>query len=274
MCRTCLCSVPAHFRKMRGTTRRARSRHSPSGQPRPSAINISRIRGSWSMRKLKTSATRLGSALAAATTLIAPLPLQGGLSDPQAFAQIERGRYLAVLSDCTSCHTVPGSSQPFARGRAIETPFGNILAPNITPDRETGIGAWSDDDFDAAVRKGVRPNGARLYPAMPYNAFTKMSRNDVLAIRAYLNTVAPVRNAVVADALPFPFSVRAVMGVWDTLYFTAGEYKPDPNKSAEWNRGAYIVTGPAHCPACHTPKTFLVATRRTTTSWARTCKDG
>ena len=209
------------------------------------------------MRKLKTSATRLGSALAAATTLIAPLPLQGGQSDPQAFAQIERGRYLAVLSDCTSCHTVPGSSQPFAGGRAIETPFGNILAPNITPDRETGIGAWSDDDFDAAVRQGVRPNGAKLYPAMPYNAFTKMSRNDVLAIRAYLNTVAPVRNAVVADALPFPFSVRAVMGVWDTLYFTAGEYKPDPNKSAEWNRGAYIVTGPAHCPACHTPKTFL-----------------
>jgi hypothetical protein len=155
------------------------------------------------------------------------------------------------------CHTIPGSGQPFAGGRAIETPFGNILAPNITPDRETGIGAWSDDEFDAAVRKGIRPNGTKLYPAMPYNAFTKMSRNDVLAIRAYLNTVRAVRNAVVADTLPFPFSVRAVMGVWDSLYFTEGEYKPDPKKSAEWNRGAYLVTGPGHCPACHTPKTLL-----------------
>jgi mono/diheme cytochrome c family protein len=188
---------------------------------------------------------------------MAPVFVQAGQSDPQAFAQIEKGRYLAVLSDCASCHSVPGSGQPFAGGRAIETPFGNIRAPNITPDRETGIGAWSDDEFDAAIRKGVRPNGAKLYPAMPYNAFTKMSRNDVLAIRAYLNTVPAVRNAVVADTLPFPFSVRAVMDVWDSLYFTEGEYKPDPNKPAEWNRGAYLVTGPAHCPACHTPKTLL-----------------
>lgn len=209
------------------------------------------------MRKLKTDARWLGAALSAAATLLAPGWVQAGQSDPQAFAQIEKGRYLAVLSDCTSCHTVPGSGRPFAGGRAIETPFGNILAPNITPDRETGIGGWSDDEFDAAVRKGLRRNGAKLYPAMPYNAFTRMSRDDVLAIRAYLNTVPAVRNAVVADTLPFPFSVRAVMGVWDTLYFTEGEYKPDPKRSAEWNRGAYLVTGPGHCPACHTPKTLL-----------------
>src|SRR5215510_3717629 len=109
-----------------------------------------------------------------------------GDPDPQEFSQIERGRYLAVLSDCGSCHTVPGSSQPFAGGRAIETPFGNIVAPNITPDPETGIGSWSDDQFDAAIRGGLRPDGSRLYPAMPYNAFTNMSRDEVLAIRAYL----------------------------------------------------------------------------------------
>src|ERR1700755_227427 len=89
-----------------------------------------------------------------------------GEGDPQEFTQIERGRYLAVASDCVSCHTVPGSNRPFAGGRAIETPFGNIVAPNITPDRDTGIGAWSDDEFDDAVRRGIRPNGARLYAAI------------------------------------------------------------------------------------------------------------
>src|SRR5215468_4248570 len=94
-----------------------------------------------------------------------------GNSDPQEFTQIERGRYLAILSDCTSCHTVPGSNQPFAGGRPIETPFGNIVAPNITPDPETGIGSLSDEQFDAAIRKGLRRDGSRLYPAMPYNAY-------------------------------------------------------------------------------------------------------
>jgi mono/diheme cytochrome c family protein len=182
---------------------------------------------------------------------------KAGDSDPQEFSQIERGRYLAVLSDCTSCHTVPGSNQPFAGGRAIETPFGNIVAPNITPDPETGIGSWSDDAFDAAVRHGLRRNGSRLYPAMPYTAYTKMSRDDVQAIRAYLNTVIPVRNAVVANSLPFPFNIRTSMRVWNALYFTQGDYKPDSKQSAEWNRGAYLVDGPGHCGACHTPKTFL-----------------
>ena len=180
-----------------------------------------------------------------------------GESDPQEFTQIERGRYLAILSDCSSCHTVPGSNQPFAGGRAIETPFGNIVAPNITPDPETGIGSWSDEAFDAAVRSGIRRNGSRLYPAMPYNAYTKMSRSDVLAIRAYLNTVTPVRNAVEANTLPFPFNIRASLRVWNALYFTAGEYRTDPHQSAEWNRGAFLVDGPGHCGACHTPKTFL-----------------
>jgi mono/diheme cytochrome c family protein len=193
----------------------------------------------------------LGIALFVATSATA------GDSDPQEFTQIERGRYLAVLSDCASCHTVPGSNHPFAGGRAIETPFGNILAPNITPDPETGIGSWSDDAFDAAIRKGLRRNGSRLYPAMPYTAYTKMSREDVLAIRAYLNTVIPVSNAVDANALPFPFNIRASMRVWNMLYFSQGDYKPDVKQSAEWNRGAFLVDGPGHCGACHTAKTFL-----------------
>jgi mono/diheme cytochrome c family protein len=177
--------------------------------------------------------------------------------DPQAFGLIQKGRYLTTVADCFACHTVPGVGQPFAGGRAIETPFGAITAPNITPDTDTGIGAWSDEQFDDAVRKGVRPDGSLLYPAMPYPSYTKMSRDDVLAMRAYLNTVEPVRLAVKADTLPFPFNIREAMRAWDALYFTEGEFQPDSRQSAAWNRGAYLVQGPGHCTACHTPKSFL-----------------
>jgi mono/diheme cytochrome c family protein len=200
---------------------------------------------------------RYRGSLAAALLLVGTTASLAGDSDPQEFTQIERGRYLTVLSDCASCHTVLGSNQPFAGGRAIETPFGNIVAPNITPDPETGIGSWSDEQFDAAVRKGIARNGSHLYPAMPYNAYTKMSRDDVLAIRAYLNTLVPVRNAVEANTLPFPFNIRAAMNVWNALYFKEGDYQPNPRQSTEWNRGAFLVEGPGHCGACHTPKTAL-----------------
>jgi mono/diheme cytochrome c family protein len=177
--------------------------------------------------------------------------------DKQEFAQIQHGRYLTIVGDCASCHTVPGTGRAFAGGRAIETPFGAILAPNITPDPETGIGAWTDDEFVNALTKGTGRNGQRLYPAMPYTYYTKVTRDDALAIRAYLNTVAAVRNQVNPNQLPFPFNIRASLIGWDTLFFTPGTFKADPNKSAEWNRGAYIAEGLAHCGACHTPKNFL-----------------
>lgn len=178
-------------------------------------------------------------------------------ADGQDFAQIERGRYLAVAADCAACHTDSTQNKPFAGGRSIQTPFGMVVAANITPDRETGIGSWSDAQFDAALRQGKLPDGKRLYPAMPFVYYTRMSQADVLAIRAYLNTVQPVHNAVSSDQLPFPFNIRAGMRVWDALYFTPGEFKPDASKSAAWNRGAYLVEGPGHCGACHTPKTML-----------------
>ncbi|WP_354218975.1 cytochrome c [Bradyrhizobium sp. JR7.2] len=174
----------------------------------------------------------------------------------QEFTQIERGRYLSILSYCAGCHTVPGG-KPFSGGRPIETPFGNIVSPNLTPDLDTGIGAWSDDQVDVAVRKGIGRTGAHLYPAMPYNAYTRLSRDDVMAIRAYLNSLEAVRSSRNANTLPFPFNIRSAMIVWNALYFTPGEYKPDPTKSGEWNRGKFIVDGPAHCGACHTPKTLL-----------------
>jgi mono/diheme cytochrome c family protein len=177
--------------------------------------------------------------------------------DPQNFGQIERGRYLAIAGDCASCHTAPGSGQPYAGGRPIETPFGVVVGANITPDLETGIGAWSDELFVRALREGKGHNGELLYPAMPYPYYTKLTESDALAIRAYLNTLKPVHNAVVSNKLPFPFDVREGMAAWNALYFKNGEFKPDATKSAEWNRGAYLVEGLGHCGACHTPKTQL-----------------
>ena len=177
-------------------------------------------------------------------------------ADSQNFDLIERGRYLAVLSDCSACHTKPGG-KPFAGGLALQTPFGTLVAPNITPDQETGIGNMTSAEFLAALHDGRGQNGKRLYPAMPYPAYTKMSDDDVLAIRAYLATVAPVSNSVISNQLPFPLNIRLAMVFWNTLNFAPGRYQPDPQKSAEWNRGAYIVEGAAHCGTCHTPKTIL-----------------
>src|SRR5438105_11661174 len=133
----------------------------------------------------------------------------GRTAGSQDFAAVEHGRYLATVADCASCHTATGG-RPYAGGRPIETPFGVLVSPNITPD-ETGIGPWSDDEFDAAVRNGMRRDGKRLYPAMPYAYYTKMSREDVAAIRAYLNTVPAVRNAVEVNQLPFPLNQRLAM---------------------------------------------------------------
>jgi mono/diheme cytochrome c family protein len=198
----------------------------------------------------------------AARVALATIALTAGVGEAtgaglQDFAAVERGRYLAAASDCGSCHTVPGSDHPFSGGRPIETPFGTLVAPNITPDRDTGIGAWSDEEFDTAVRKGIRRDGKRLYPAMPFPHFTRMTQQDVKDIRAYLETVEPVHNPVAVNQLPFPLNQRLVMKVWDKLYFTPGEFMERLDKSKAWNRGAYLVQGPGHCGACHTPKTIL-----------------
>ena len=174
----------------------------------------------------------------------------------QSFDRIERGRYLVMLGDCSACHTAPGGA-PFAGGLALQTPFGKLVASNITPDPDTGIGNMTNGEFLAVLHEGRGHNGKRLYPAMPYPAYTRMTDDDVLAMRAYLATVAPARNRVVSNQLPFPLNIRLAMVFWNALNFTPGRYQPNPQKSAEWNRGAYIVEGAAHCSACHTPKTFL-----------------
>ena len=194
--------------------------------------------------------------LACAVLLAGNAAVRAQNPDKQAFEVIEHGRYMAIAADCTACHTAKGA-QPFAGGGALETPFGTLLAPNITPDVETGIGGWTDDQFVEAVRTGIGHGGTHLYPAMPYTYYTKMTREDVNAIHAFLDTVQPVRNLVQANQLPFPFNQRETMVGWNALYFTPGEFKPDPGKSAEWNRGAYLVEGAEHCGLCHTPKNAM-----------------
>jgi mono/diheme cytochrome c family protein len=200
-------------------------------------------------------ATLLGLATASGAVAAALTPQEGIANDRQSYDEIARGRYLAILGDCSGCHTKPGG-KPYAGGYPITTPFGDLLSPNLTPDKDTGIGNWSDDQFVAAVQQGVAPEG-HLYPAMPYTNFAAMSRQDVLAIRAYLATLEPVHNSVVANQLPFPFRIRASMIGWNALFFHPHAFQPTQGKSAEWNRGAYLVEGPAHCGVCHTTKNFL-----------------
>lgn len=174
---------------------------------------------------------------------------------------IARGKALATAADCASCHTAD-PAKPFAGGKRIDTPFGAIFSPNLTPDRETGLGAWSDDDFYRALRYGVAPDGSRYYPAFPYPNFTKLTREDLLAIRAYLATLAPFRNTRPPPQLYWPLNHRVVMRAWNFLFFRPGILEPDQQKSAEWNRGAYLVKGVAHCGGCHTPKNIAAAEKR------------
>ncbi|HUL42342.1 MAG TPA: cytochrome c [Burkholderiales bacterium] len=169
---------------------------------------------------------------------------------------VQRGEYLARAGDCISCHTAKGGV-PYAGGLRMDTPFGYLLTPNITPDPETGIGRWSADDFYRAMHDGVNKHNQDMYPAMPYTFFTKVTRADCDAIYAYLRTLSPVRNEVEINHLNFPFDYRRTMGFWRELYFTAGTFEPDPTRTPSWNRGAYLVEGLGHCSACHSPRNAL-----------------
>jgi mono/diheme cytochrome c family protein len=179
-------------------------------------------------------------------------------SAPDSQDAVKRGEYLARAGDCVSCHTKPGGT-PYAGGLRMNTPFGDLLTPNITPDRATGIGTWTADDLYRALHEGVGKNVGDLYPAMPYTFFTKVTRADSDAIYAYLMSLKPVTNAVDVNQLRFPFDIRWTMAAWRELYFTEGTFQPDPAKSDAWNRGAYLVNGLGHCGACHTPRNALGA---------------
>jgi mono/diheme cytochrome c family protein len=171
---------------------------------------------------------------------------------------VEKGKYLTTAGGCVSCHTNPGG-EAFAGNREIPTPFGAVYSPNITPDKDTGIGAYTDEQFYKALHDGLMANRDYLYPAMPFTSFTKVKRDDVLAIKAYLFSLKPIHSERKADTLAFPFNIREGMAAWRALFFKPGEFQPDPNKSAQLNRGAYLVEGLAHCGQCHTPRNIAQA---------------
>lgn len=172
---------------------------------------------------------------------------------------IRNGEYVAIAGDCVACHTTPGG-KPFAGGLPLPTPIGNIIATNITPSRTAGIGNYTLAQFTAAMRKGIRADGAHLYPAMPYTAYVKVTDDDVRALYAYfMHAVAPVDTAPPPTLLPFPFNIRLSMAAWNLLFLDRHGFQPDPAKSTEWNRGAYLARGLAHCGTCHTPRNLLMA---------------
>jgi mono/diheme cytochrome c family protein len=181
---------------------------------------------------------------------------------PQSFdpALIKRGRDLAAIGNCNDCHTLRGGKD-FAGGLPVPTPFGTIYSSNITPDAETGIGRWSEAAFRRAMRSGVNRDGQHLYPTFPYDHFTNVTDQDDQALYAYLMTRQPVHAAARENQLTFPLDQRLVIAGWKLLFLRHGTYQPDPTKSAEWNRGAYLVEGLAHCGACHTPRNVLGAER-------------
>ena len=178
---------------------------------------------------------------------------------PETQQLIAKGRMVAIAADCAACHTVPGQGKPFAGGYSLGTPLGNIVATNITPSREHGIGDYSEQDFSRAVRDGVRKDGRQLYPAMPYDAYAGMTDEDLHALYTYMLKAVPAVDAPTPTTqLPFPFSQRWSMSVWKGLYLKKGPHQPDAAQSAEWNRGAYLTQVLAHCTTCHTPRTMLM----------------
>ncbi len=182
--------------------------------------------------------------------------IQASKAQPTGAELIARGEYLTVAADCAACHTTKGG-KPFAGGLAFKLPFGTIYSPNITPDNTVGIGDWSDAEFVRAMRSGVGKHGEDLYPAFPYTSYALLSTDDILAIKAYLTTLAPVSDPAPENALAFPFNQRPLMRAWKLLFVPSGPFKPDPSKGKEWNDGAYLVEALAHCGECHTPRGIM-----------------
>lgn len=183
-------------------------------------------------------------------------------SSPAAFAatpaNIARGAYLARAGNCMACHTARGGV-PYAGGHALDTPFGRVIAPNITSDRESGIGAWSADDFWNALHNGKARDGRLLYPAFPYTSYTKVSRDDADALYAFMRTIPAHKTARQPHQLRFPYNQQFMLAGWRLLYFTPAVYTSDKARSAQWNRGAYMVEGLGHCAACHSSRNRLGA---------------
>ncbi|WP_241608793.1 cytochrome c [Rosenbergiella australiborealis] len=176
---------------------------------------------------------------------------------------IARGQYLAIAADCAACHTDPGTQQPFAGGYAIHSPMGVIYSTNITPSKQFGIGTYSEQQFEQAVRHGIRADGSHLYPAMPYASYAGLTDDDVHALYSYfMQNVTPVDTHNKTTALSFPFNIRQMMWGWNLLFLKSGSYQNDPSQSAEWNRGKYLVDNLEHCGECHSPRNMMMAQKQ------------
>ena len=192
--------------------------------------------------------------------LVLLLGLIGG--GAQAQGDAKRGQYLVAAGGCVACHTEDRKGAvPFAGGRALKTPFGTFYGPNLTPDPQAGIGRWRESDFVAAMRRGVRPDGAHYYPAFPYTSFTGITDADLADLWAYLRTLAPSNRASQPHELRFPFSLRALMGPWKWLFFKEGPFVSPGGRAPDVDRGAYLVEALGHCAQCHTPRNFFGALR-------------
>jgi len=221
----------------------------------------------WRARIVWRSAGRLGVCLAGCC-IAAALLLGGGAAQSQGQTgpdsdAVRRGATVFHAGGCYSCHTdSKNGGAPLAGGRALRTPFGVIYSPNITPDTETGIGGWSLEDLKRALHQGVAPDGSHYFPAFPYTSFTLMTDADVADLKAYLDSVTPVRQANQPHEMAPPFGWRVLLLPWKWLFFDEGRYQPDPDRSARWNRGAYLANALAHCGECHTPRNVLGALDR------------
>lgn len=189
------------------------------------------------------------------------LCLAAALAQAPAAAQTAtRGEYIFHAAGCAACHTdVDNEGPPLAGGRALKTPFGTFYSPNITPDPEHGIGDWSDDDFVRALREGVAPDGSHYYPSFPYTSYTRMRREDMLALKEYLFSRDPVARPNRSHELPWYLSFRSLLRFWKRMYFKEGEFEEVMGRPATWNRGAYLVLALGHCAECHTPRNRLGA---------------
>jgi mono/diheme cytochrome c family protein len=193
--------------------------------------------------------------------LIAILTAAMSLAAVDALGQddrVERGQYLVYAGGCISCHTEDSDdAEPLAGGRAMESPFGTFYSPNITPDPDSGIGNWSDEAFVNAFREGISPDGEHYFPAFPYTSYTGVSREDLIAMKAYLFSLEPVRKESKDHDLAWYMSTPLAAGAWKELNFAAARFIPDATKDEQWNRGAYLVRHLGHCGECHTPRSNL-----------------
>jgi len=186
------------------------------------------------------------------------VPWRGAAPGIDAAGDAVRGEYVLAMGGCVACHTDTKNDGGFlAGGRALPTPFGTFYSSNITPDPEAGIGGWTTGEFVRAMREGLSPDGRHYYPAFPYPSYAKMTEQDLVDLKAYLDTVEPAADAVRGHDLGFPFSIRQTLAVWKLLFLDDSAFAPDPEQSESWNRGAYLVRGPGHCGECHSPRNPL-----------------